>query len=106
MSNSPSRKCRMILLGPHAGADVMVVEVGSYNDNYEDRIIKSLADAVSGVKLRSEGGYPIKYEMFKAGYGYLLVEIVCGGSATYMTIYVSGDKSIIEECMKRNSKEY
>lgn len=102
LSNSPSRKCRMILLGPHAGADIMVVEVGSYNDNYEDRIIKSLADAVSGVKLKSEGGYPTKYEMFKAGNGYLLVEIVCGASATYMTIYVSGDKSIIDECMKRN----
>lgn len=102
LRNTPSRKCRMMLLGPHAGADIMVVEVGSYNDNYEDRIIKSLADAVSGVKLKSEGGYQTKYEMFKAGNGYLLVEIVYGGSAAYMTIYVSGDKSIIDECMKRN----
>lgn len=97
LSNSPTRECNMYLKGPHAGAMIMIVSVGSFNDNYEEQIRNSLARALAGKKLETYNQYPVRDDLYRLGNGYMLIHLDCGASAEYMTIYVSSERNNLQE---------
>lgn len=99
LSNSSTRECNMYLKGPHAGAMMMIINVGSFNDNYEDKIRNSIIKTVSGKKLKTYNQYPVRDDFYHLGNGYMLIHLDIGASGEYMTIYVSGEKSSLQQIM-------
>lgn len=99
LSNSSTRECNMYLKGPHAGAMMMIINVGSFNDNYEDKIRNSIIKSVSGKKLKTYNQYPVRDDFYHLGNGYMLIHLDIGASGEYMTIYVSGEKSSLQQIM-------
>ena len=102
LSNSSTRECNMYLKGPNVGAMMMIINVGSFNDNYEDKIRNSIIKTVSGKKLKTYNQYPVRDDFYHLGNGYMLIHLDIGASGEYMTIYVSGEKSSLQEIMNLN----
>ncbi len=102
LSNSSTRECDIYLKGPHVGAMMMIVSVGSFDDNYEAEIRNTIVNALSGRKLETYDKYPVRDNYYRLENGYLLIRIDCAASAEYMTIYVAGANSDLQEIIKND----
>ena len=97
LTNAPNRMCSILLQGPRAGAEIMVVNCGEINDNLQDSFRTSISSALGGRLLSKNENYPLYSYLYKCTNGYVLFSFTSGASAMFMTIYASANKSTLAD---------
>ncbi len=101
LTNAPNRMCSILLQGPRAGADIMVVNCGEINDNLQDSFRSSISSGVGGRLLSKSKGYSTYNYLYKCPNGYVLFNFTLGASAEFMTIYATASKSTMTDIMNQ-----